>query len=308
MLEPKRLCPDTFVLRNVCAHTRLCPYTSVPIHVCAHKRLCPQTFAPIHVCAQTRLCSRTFQPTHVRAHTCLCLYTCLSTNVSGHKYVWAQMCLGTNVCGHKRVWAQTCVVTNVCEHTRVWAQIMCLRQTYPCVRKSCYECSCHEVVCLRIRAKHMNFYVFAVYRNPDADDSQLDCLLTAMSEVQQTDRKSSFVFVGDFNAHHREWHGSVSQTDAHCRALLDFATSSSCQQLVAGPTNSAANPLYLVLTDVPGVVSVVVLPPVGRSDHSSLLLSLNVDQPVMNFTVEKEVYVWYYLGECSSGCWVSVVG
>ena len=87
-----------------------------------------------------------------------------------------------------------------------------------------------------------------------------------MSEVQQADLKYSFVFVGDFNAHHREWLGSVSQTDTHGRALLDFATSSSCQQLVAGPTLSAGNPLDLVLTDVLGVVSVVVSPPVGRSD------------------------------------------
>ena len=112
-----------------------------------------------------------------------------------------------------------------------------------------------------------------------------------MSEVQQTDRKSSFVFVGVFNAHHREWLGSVSQNDAQGRALLDFATSSSCQQLVAGPTYSAGKPLDLFLTDVPGVVSIVVSPPVGRSDHSLLLLSLNVDQPVMDFMVEKEVYV-----------------
>ena len=101
----------------------------------------------------------------------------------------------------------------------------------------------------------------------------LDCLLTAMSEVQQTDRKSSFVFVGDFNAHDREWQGSVSQTDAHGRVFLDFATSSSCQQLVAGPTHSAGNPLDLVLTDVPGVVSVVVSPSVGRSDHSHNAIS-----------------------------------
>ena len=180
-------------------------------------------------------------------------------------------------------------VTSV--ESRPTAMSVYVRQGYLCVRKSCYECSCHEVVCLRIRAKHMKFYVFAVYRNPGADDSLLDCLLTAMSEVQQTDRKSSFVFVGDFNAHHREWLGSVSQTDAHGRALLDFATNSSCQQLVAGPTHSPGNPLDLVLTDVPGVVSVVVLPPVGRSDHFSLLLSLNVDQPVMDFTVDKEVYV-----------------
>ena len=160
-----------------------------------------------------------------------------------------------------------------------------VRQGYPCVRKSCYECR------LRIRAKHMNFYVFAVHRNPGADDSLLDFLLTAMSEMQQADRKFSIVFVGDFNAHHREWLGSVSETDAHGRALLDFATSSSCQHLVAGPTHSSGNPLDLVLTDVPGVVSVVVSPPVGRSDHSSMLLSLNVDQPVMDFMVVKEVYV-----------------
>ena len=93
-----------------------------------------------------------------------------------------------------------------------------------------------------------------------------------------------------------------SQRHAHARALLDFATSSSCQQLVAGLTHSSGNPLDLVLTDVPGVVSVVVSPPVGWSDHSSMLLSLNVDQPVMDFMVVKEVYRedWYYLGECSS--------
>ena len=35
----------------------------------------------------------------------------------------------------------------------------------------------------------------------------------------------------------------------------------------------------------------MVSPPLSRSDHSSLLLSLNVNQPVMNFTVVKEVYV-----------------
>ena len=114
------------------------------------------------------------------------------------------------------------------------------------VRKSCYECGCHEVVCFRIRVKHINFYVFAVYRNPGADDSLLNCLFTAMSEMQQADCMSSFVFVGNFNAHLREWLGSVSQTDTHDRALLDFATSSYWQQLVAGPTHSAGKPLDLV--------------------------------------------------------------
>ena len=73
--------------------------------------------------------------------------------------------------------------------------------------------------------------------------------------------------------------------------MLDFAISSSCQKLVTGPTHSARNPLDLVPTDVRGVMSVGVSPLAGRSDHSSLLLSLNVDQPVMEFMVVKEVYV-----------------
>ena len=37
-------------------------------------------------------------------------------------------------------------------------------------------------------------------------------------------------------------------------------------------------------------MSVVVSPPVGRSYHSSLLLSLNMDQLVMDFTSVKELY------------------
>ena len=88
-------------------------------------------------------------------------------------------------------------VTSVDSRPTARGMSVYVRQWYPCVRKSWY--SCHEVVCLRIRAKHMDFYVFAVYRNPGADDSLLDCLLTAMSEVQQTHCKSSFVLGGEFN-------------------------------------------------------------------------------------------------------------
>ena len=42
---------------------------------------------------------------------------------------------------------------------------------------------------------------------------------------QQTDRKPSFVFVGDFNAHHRYWLGSVSQT-SDCWTLLPVVLAS----------------------------------------------------------------------------------
>lgn len=165
------------------------------------------------------------------------------------------------------------------------------RNGFPCVRKQMFECKCHEMVCLKVSGKHINFYVLAVYRNPGADDSLLDCMLMCMAAVQEADRRSSFVFVGDFNAHHREWLHSVSNTDVHGRALLDFANSSGCQQLVNEPTHLAGNPLDLVLTDVPGVVSVVVGSPIGSSDHSSLHVKLVVNQPVLDFTVSREVYI-----------------
>ena len=56
-----------------------------------------------------------------------------------------------------------------------------------------------------------------------------------MAATQKDDQKAVFIFVGDFNAHHWEWLTSVSPTDAHGRAALDFANVSGCTQLVSGP-------------------------------------------------------------------------
>ena len=39
-----------------------------------------------------------------------------------------------------------------------------------------------------------------------------------MSEIQEADRKSDFVFVGDVNAYHEDWLGSITPTDIHSRA------------------------------------------------------------------------------------------
>ena len=37
------------------------------------------------------------------------------------------------------------------------------------------------------------------------------------------DRNLSFIFVGDLNAHHKEWLKSVSPTDCHGIVAFDFA-------------------------------------------------------------------------------------
>ena len=71
-------------------------------------------------------------------------------------------------------------------------------------RQRGYECECCEVIVVMICSSGHNFYVFGIYRNPDLSDKIFYCLLAATTKVQSVDRKASFMFVGDVNAHHEE--------------------------------------------------------------------------------------------------------
>ena len=68
---------------------------------------------------------------------------------------------------------------------------------------------------MKVCGKYKNFYICSIYSNLDLDDSIFDCLLMTMATIQENDVKASFVFIGDFNVHHREWLNSVSPIDAH---------------------------------------------------------------------------------------------
>ncbi|WP_435316568.1 hypothetical protein, partial [Klebsiella pneumoniae] len=114
-------------------------------------------------------------------------------------------------------------------------------------------CKCHEMQVLKVSGKHNNFYIFSLYRNPDLNDSIYECLYAKIALIQESDQRASFVFVGDLNAHHREWLNSVSQTNAHGIAALDFSTVSGCEQLIQGATHNSGNCLDLLMTDSPGV-------------------------------------------------------
>ena len=59
-------------------------------------------------------------------------------------------------------------------------------------------------------------------------------------------------------------------TNRHGVAAFDFATVSGCDQLVVGPTHARGETLDLLMTDVPDLVRVAVVAPIGNSDHSSL--------------------------------------
>ena len=114
--------------------------------------------------------------------------------------------------------------------------------------KATFECGCHEVQIIEVCGKHNNFYLFSVYQNPNADNGSFDCLLS-MAAIQENERKASFVFIGDFSAHHKEWLNSIAQTDCHGLRALDFFSESGCDQIIHNPTHRSSNCLDFIFTD-----------------------------------------------------------
>ena len=137
---------------------------------------------------------------------------------------------------------------------------------YGAFRQPRFECGCCEMLFVRVCGARQNLYVFSLYRNPDLHDRIFDHLLTSMAAVQAEDVRASLLFVGDLNGHHQEWLGSTT-TNRHCVAAFDFATVSGCDQLVVGPTHARGETLDLLMTDVPDLVWVSVVAPIGNSDH-----------------------------------------
>ena len=102
-----------------------------------------------------------------------------------------------------------------------------------------------------------------------------------MAAVQAEDVRASFLFVDDLNGHHQEWLGSTT-TNSHGVEAFDFATVSGCDQLVFGPTYARGGTLDLLMSDVPDLVRVAVVAPIGNSDYSSLLADISMAQAVPN--------------------------
>ena len=142
---------------------------------------------------------------------------------------------------------------------------------------------------VRVCGLRQNFYVYSLYRNPDQDDRIYDSLLTSMAAVQAEDVRASFLFVGDLNGHHQEWLG-YTITNSQGVAAFAFATVSGCDPLVDGPTHARGGLLNLLMTDVPDLIQVAVVAPIGNSDHSSLSAVLSTAQAVPILCVSRKVF------------------
>ena len=96
--------------------------------------------------------------------------------------------------------------------------------------------------------------------------------------------------MGDLNGHHQEWFCSTTM-NRHGVAAFDFTTVSGCDQSVVGPTHACGGTLDLLMTDVPDLVRVPVVAPIGNSDHSSLSAVISMAQAVPNLCVSRKVFL-----------------
>ena len=133
-----------------------------------------------------------------------------------------------------------------------------------------------------------NLYVLSLYRNPDLVDRIFD-FTNIKGCCAAEDVRASFLFVGDLNCHHREWLGFAT-TNRHGVTAFDFVTVSGCDQLVVGPTHAPGRTLDLLMTDVPDIVQVSVVAPIGNSDHSSLSAVISRAQAVPNLCVSRKIF------------------
>ena len=80
-------------------------------------------------------------------------------------------------------------------------------------------------------------------------------------------------------------------TNRHGIAAFDFATVFGCDQLVVGLTHERGGTLDLLMADVPELVRVSVVPPIGNSDHSSVSAVISMAQAVLNSCVSWKVFL-----------------
>ena len=72
-------------------------------------------------------------------------------------------------------------------------------------------------------------------------------------------------------------------------AVLNFPTVSGCDQLVIGPTHTRGGTLDLLISDVPDLLLVAVVAPLGSSNHSSLSIAISISQAIRNFCFSRRV-------------------
>ena len=110
-----------------------------------------------------------------------------------------------------------------------------------------------------------------------------------MAKVQSVDRKASFLFVADVNAHREDWLVPSTMT-VYGKAALDFISSSDCEQIVTETTHVDGRVPDLMLISVHDLVEVRLGSSVGTSDYSAISIDVVMEQPIHHLVCRQVVY------------------
>ena len=182
-----------------------------------------------------------------------------------------------------------------CKMPRAHGVAAYVRDGYGAFRQHKFECGCCEMLVFSICGVRPNFYVYSLYHNSQPSPRWPDLwLFTCINGCCEGWGCPCLFPVCGWSecpsSGLQEWFGSMT-TNCHGVAAFDFTTVSGCDQLVVSWTHALGGTLDLLMTDVPDLVWVSVVAPIGNSDHSSLLAVISMAQAVPNLCVSRKVFL-----------------
>ena len=84
---------------------------------------------------------------------------------------------------------------------------------------------------------------------------------------------------------------SISPTNQHGLAALDFSNLSGCEQIVQSSTHASGDCLDLLFTDSSSAVTVQVVPPLGSTDHSGLSFNIQTSFSIPDEPISRKVFL-----------------
>ena len=151
-----------------------------------------------------------------------------------------------------------------------------------------------ELLCIDIDHYDTPCRIICYYRPPglsNLDVEYIDCTVRYFQHLCSTDR--TVVITGDFNLPDVDWDYYHGPDNFIYNSVLQFINSYGFTQYVNSGTRGS-NVLDLLLADSSCLISNVnILPPIGTSDHSTVLFKMNLSVSTVDSNKEKQVYRHY---------------
>ena len=104
-----------------------------------------------------------------------------------------------------------------------------------------------EIISVRLSLRKTTI-VSCVYLPPSPSDSNMNDVISNLTQIIDANPLADTIFVGDFNMPDVQW-DTLSSTSSISRAFCDFVFDNSLAQLVSHPTHVQGNILDLVLSN-----------------------------------------------------------